>query len=104
MIKQMCWLPVTEADYATYNSLRLKAILDHRDLKGALWLTTANVIKTPRFNKNQMVCFVGGVGKIRSCRPESGTWTYVVEKGPEPDMGRVGSETMILLLKQTFMR
>jgi len=27
------------------------------------WLTTANV-KTPRFNKNQMVCFVGGVGKI----------------------------------------
>jgi len=38
--------------------------------------TTANVIKTPRFNKNQM-CFVGGVGKIRSCRPESGTWTYV---------------------------
>jgi len=46
-----------------------------------------------------MVCFVGGVGKIRSCRPESGTWTYVVEMelGPEPDMGRVGSETMILL-------
>jgi len=42
----------------------LKAILDHRDLKGALWLTTANVIKTPRFNKNQMVCFVGGVGKL----------------------------------------
>jgi len=39
-------------------------------------------------------------------RPESGTWTYVVEMelGPEPDMGRVGSETMILLLKQTFMR
>jgi len=29
--------------------------------------------------------------------PESGTWTYVVEMelGPEPDMGRVGSETMI---------
>jgi len=38
--------------------------LSSRDLKGALWLTTANVIKTPRFKKNQMVCFVGGVGKL----------------------------------------
>lgn len=104
MIKQMCWLPVTEADPVMQQAIVSdppQAIPNHRDLKGALWLTTANVIKTPRFNKNQMVCFVGGVGKIRSCRPESGTWTYVVEMelGPEPDMGRVGSETMILLLE-----
>jgi hypothetical protein len=61
----------------------------------------AKLLTKPRFSKDQMVCFVGGVGTIRSCRPESGTWTYVVEMelGPEPDMGRVGSETRILLIE-----
>jgi len=65
-----------------------KAIPSHRDINWALWLTTA-IMTPPRFS-NQMVCFVGGVGTIRSCRPESGTWTYVVEMelGPEPDMGK----------------
>lgn len=53
----------------------------------------------PRFSKNQMVCFVGGAGKILYCRPESGTWTYAVEMelNPEPDISRVGSETTLLL-------
>lgn len=55
----------------------------------------------PKFSRDQVVCFVGGVGTIRSCQPNSGTWTYVVEMelGPEPDMGRVGNETKILLLE-----
>lgn len=53
----------------------------------------------PRFRTNQMVHFVGGVGKIKNSRPESATWTYAVEMemGPEPEMGRVGFETTILL-------
>jgi hypothetical protein len=46
-----------------------------------------------------MVCFWGGMGTIRSYHLESGTWAYAVEMalGPEPDLGRVGSETTILL-------
>lgn len=46
-----------------------------------------------------MVCFPGGTGTIRRCHLESGTWAYTVEMalGPEPNLGRVGSETTILL-------
>ena len=46
-----------------------------------------------------MVCFLGVIGTIRSYHLESGTWAYAVEMalGPEPDVGRVGSETTILL-------
>lgn len=53
----------------------------------------------PRFKTNQMVHFVGGIGIIKNYRPDSGTWTYAVEMemGPEPEMGRVGFETTILL-------
>jgi hypothetical protein len=60
---------------------------------------TANVMTRPKYAKGQMVYFVGGVGTIRSCRLDSCTWTYAVEMemGPEPDMGRVGYETTILL-------
>lgn len=56
-------------------------------------------ISPPKFSQEQMVCFRGGTGKIRSCYLESGTWAYAVEMalGPEPDAGRVGSETTILL-------
>jgi len=45
------------------------------------------------------VRFLGGVGKIKSFRPESNTWTYAVEMemGAEPDFGRIGAETTILL-------
>lgn len=72
-----------------------------RGIEGVLWLTTTNVMTRPRYATGQTVCFVGGVGIIKSCRPESGTWTYAVqmELGPEPEMGRVGSETTILLLE-----
>lgn len=88
------------------NAVRQQAIYDRpsiiasdRGLKEVLWLTTTNAMMIPRFGKGQRVCFVGGVGTIRSCRSESGTWAYAVEMelGPEPDMGRVGSETTILL-------
>lgn len=103
MIKQMCLLPMTAAAPVRLKPIsdQPKAVPSHRELNRALWLTTAIAMTPPMFSKNQMVCFVGGVGTIRSCRPESGTWTYVVEMelGPEPDMGRVGSETMILLLE-----
>lgn len=60
-----------------------------------------NAIATPRFNQNQLVCFIGGVGKILSYKPDSGTWAYAVEMemGPEPSMGRVGAETRLLLLE-----
>lgn len=75
------------------------AIASDRAPVGALGLTTTNVITSPMYAKDQRVCFVGGGGKILYCRPESGTWTYAVqmEMGPEPDMGRIGSETTILL-------
>jgi hypothetical protein len=53
----------------------------------------------PKFRQSQMVCFQGGTGRIRRYHMESGTWAYAVEMalGPEPESGRVGSETTILL-------
>lgn len=60
---------------------------------------TATFIKVPSFRHTQRVSFVGGEGIVRSYRPEAGTWTYLVEMalGLEPDFGRVGAETMVLL-------
>ena len=59
----------------------------------------ATFIKGPSFHHAQRVSFVGGEGVVRSYRPEAGTWTYLVEMalGLEPDFGRVGAETMVLL-------
>ncbi|MDF5729455.1 MAG: hypothetical protein PUP92_15935 [Rhizonema sp. PD38] len=53
----------------------------------------------PKFSRNQLVRFVGGTGVIVSYYLNSNTWTYTVEMemGPEPSMGRVGAETMLLL-------
>ena len=61
-------------------------------------MTTAIRMK-PRFRENQIVSFLGGVGKIKSYKADSSTWTYAVEMdmGPEPEMGRIGPETTILL-------
>ncbi|WP_242064934.1 hypothetical protein [Nostoc sp. FACHB-133] len=60
---------------------------------------TATFMKLPKFRNTQWVSFVGGEGIVRSYTPESGTWTYLIEMtlGLEPDFGRVGAETMILL-------
>ncbi|KAM3095189.1 hypothetical protein ACKFKF_25675 [Phormidesmis sp. 146-12] len=59
------------------------------------------MIASPKFNPDQVVQFVGGEGKVRSHYPDSGSWSYKIEMemGPEPDMGRIGYETTILLLE-----
>ncbi|PSB42239.1 hypothetical protein C7B80_28120 [Cyanosarcina cf. burmensis CCALA 770] len=53
----------------------------------------------PRFNKEQIVDFIGGSGTIKSCRFESSSWTYTVEMrvAREPEKLRIGSETTVLL-------
>jgi hypothetical protein len=53
----------------------------------------------PKFREGHSVKFAGGEGVIRSARWEFGRWTYVVEMalGTEPEFGRVGHETTVLL-------
>lgn len=53
----------------------------------------------PKFSRNQVVCFVGGSGKIKNYQSHAGEWFYAIQMdmGPEPEMGRVGYETTILL-------
>ncbi len=58
------------------------------------------MIKTlPQYKTNQVVSFLGGMGKILNYRPDSGTWAYAIEMemGEPPETGRVGPETTILL-------
>ena len=52
----------------------------------------------PQFHKNQQVYFIGGAGTIASLIAST-EWFYQIEmvQGPEPEMGRIGSETTILL-------
>ncbi len=58
-----------------------------------------SVLSVPKFSQNQFVRFIGGEGKVKHFRPTAGSWLYTVEMemGPEPEMGRVGYETMIVL-------
>lgn len=58
-----------------------------------------SVMSAPRFCQGQSVCFAGGEGIIQSYTSEAGTWAYHVEMamGLEPDFGRVGHETTIVL-------
>jgi hypothetical protein len=60
---------------------------------------TATIATVPQFRKGQKVSFIGGTGTIKSYQSEAGSWSYLVEMemGPEPDMGRIGYETTILL-------
>ncbi|MBD2060037.1 hypothetical protein H6F88_29275 [Oculatella sp. FACHB-28] len=60
---------------------------------------TATLIRRPIFRPMQRVSFVGGEGIVRSYKPNAGTWAYLVEMplGLNPDFGRVGAETMVLL-------
>ncbi|BAU15543.1 hypothetical protein LEP3755_61020 [Leptolyngbya sp. NIES-3755] len=53
----------------------------------------------PRFSPEQFVRFIGGEGKVREFHADAGRWSYLVEMemGEEPEMGRIGFETMILL-------
>lgn len=70
-----------------------------RSVEGSLNSSSSISMTIPRFHKHQMVRFIGGVGTIKSRRSSAGAWLYTVEmvQGPEPEMGRIGSETMILL-------
>jgi hypothetical protein len=56
-------------------------------------------VSVPKFYQDQLVCFIGGEGKVKYLRPDAGSWLYTVEMamGPEPEMGRIGYETMIVL-------
>lgn len=56
-------------------------------------------VKPPKFCHTQHVRFVGGEGFIKSFKYESETWTYIIEMtlGPEPNFGRIGGETTVLL-------
>ncbi len=53
----------------------------------------------PKFRHKQQVKFSGGEGVIRNYKSEFGGWTYLVEMtlGLEPDFGRIGPETSVLL-------
>lgn len=59
----------------------------------------------PKWGKDLRVRFIGGVGKIKSFRPDSKSWTYAVEMemGAEPDFGRVGAETTIILYEEDIL-
>ncbi len=59
----------------------------------------ATMTTIPLFRKGQAVKFVGGTGIVKSHQLDSSTWTYLVEMamGPEPEMGRIGYETTLLL-------
>lgn len=61
--------------------------------------------KTPKFDREQRVAFLGGSGVVKNLYPEAGTWSYLIEMemGPEPDMGRIGSETRIVLLEPDIL-
>ncbi|MBW4685462.1 MAG: hypothetical protein KME40_10260 [Komarekiella atlantica HA4396-MV6] len=60
---------------------------------------SATFLAVPKFREGQIVSFIGGEGVIKNYRFESDSWDYLVEMpmGPEPEMGRVGYETMIWL-------
>ena len=57
------------------------------------------LIGSPSFCPTQQVSFLGGEGAVKGFKYEAETWFYIVEMkpGPEPDFGRVGGETTILL-------
>jgi hypothetical protein len=52
-----------------------------------------------QFSYNQQVYFLGGIGTIKDFCFDGGTWRYTIEMplGPEPEMGRIGAETQIVL-------
>jgi hypothetical protein len=58
-----------------------------------------NCLSKPKFDREQTVSFLGGTGTIKSRHQEANMWTYTVEMsmGLEPDFGRVGAETTIVL-------
>jgi hypothetical protein len=61
-----------------------------------------NILSKPKFYHHQTVRFIGGVGKIKSMERQDSRWTYAIEMsmGEQPDFGRVGEETTIVLEEQ----
>lgn len=61
-----------------------------------------NLLTRPKFAPNQTVRFIGGIGKITSIQQQDSRWVYTIEMsmGVEPDFGRVGAETTIVLAEQ----
>ena len=61
-----------------------------------------NPWENPQFYRHQTVSFLGGIGKIKRIEKQALGWTYHVEMsmGIEPDFGRVGAETTIVLEEQ----
>jgi len=59
----------------------------------------ASVIGVPKFCRGQRVCFAGGEGTVQTCKFEAGNWAYHLKMamGLEPDFGRAGCETTIVL-------
>lgn len=60
------------------------------------------LLTKPKFTPNQTVRFIGGRGKIKSIQQQDSHWVYTIEMslGAEPDFGRVGAETTIVLAEQ----
>jgi hypothetical protein len=60
------------------------------------------LLSKPKFAPNQTVRFIGGVGRIKSIQQQDSRWVYNIEMslGAEPDFGRVGAETTIVLVEQ----
>lgn len=64
--------------------------------------TEVGIFNSPlerQYPPNQKVQFIGGEGIVLSSSFEGGNWRYLVEmpQGREPDFGRAGAETMVLL-------
>ena len=62
---------------------------------------TVTATNAPSFYRDQQVRFIGGEGTVESYRSEANTWIYLIKMlmGPEPDFGRIGGETTIVLLE-----
>ena len=59
----------------------------------------SQLLNAPKFREQQQVCFTGGQGTILSLQADGVDWLYSVEMplGLEPDMGRIGYETIVLM-------
>jgi hypothetical protein len=69
-------------------------------------VTVQNQMKMPKYSQKQIVCFSGGMGAVKSCFSDSGTWMYAVEMplDSNPAIGRIGEETTILLLETEIQK
>lgn len=58
-----------------------------------------NCLSEPKFNPQQKVSFLGGSGEVKQLKREADSWIYTVEMsmGLQPDFGRIGPETTIVL-------